>query len=280
MTNILDGKKVANETKKDISESLKSTDSSPTLAAVLVGENPASKKYLELKDKDCTEVGIGFENFKLSSDASLKEVTELITQLNQDNKYDGIIVQMPVPEHLDQLEIIKSIDPEKDVDGLHPLNVGKLWLSDYKLQKDLIPCTPKGIITLLNRYKIDLEGKKTVIINRSNLVGKPLSKLMLDKNATLTICHSRTKDIKSHTLEADILITAVGNRLDFVLEKDMVSDGVIIVDVGMNYIEGNLYGDVAFDNVKEKSSHITPVPGGVGPMTRVSLLENVMIAGK
>lgn len=280
MTTLLDGKELAEKIKVEISEKIEECGISPTLAAVLIGDNPSSKKYLELKDEDCTEVGIDFKNFKLSSDVSISEVKDLIKDLNQDDELDGIIVQLPAPDHLDEHEIVNSIAQKKDVDGLHPKNIGKLWTGNYELEKNLIPCTPKGIIKLLAEYNIDLKGKDTVIINRTNLVGNPLTKLMLDKNATVTVCHSKTKNIQNHAKTADILITAVGRRPDFVVTEDMVRNGSVVVDVGMNYVEGELCGDVKFEGVKDKTSHITPVPGGVGPMTRVVLLENVLIASE
>lgn len=279
MTTLLDGKKLSNEIKKDITKKIAKSQKSYGLAAVLIGDNPASKTYLKLKDKDCTEVGIDFKNFRLPSDVSMDEVLELLNELNQNDDFDGIIVQFPVPDHLERKKILRAIDPEKDVDGLHPYNVGKLWSSDYSFQEDLIPCTPRGIITMLERYEIDVEGKNAVIINRSDLVGKPLSKLLLDRNATVTICHSRTDEIEEHAASADLLITAVGRRPDFIITEEMVKKDAVVVDVGMNYIENELYGDVKFEEVKEKASYITPVPGGVGPMTRVSLLENVLNAG-
>ncbi len=280
MTELLDGKKLAEKIKGNISKEIENSDIDPTLAAVLIGDNPSSKKYLELKDKDCSEVGINFENFKLPSDASISEVKDLLEDLNQDSKIDGIIVQLPAPDHLNQKEIIKTISPKKDVDGLNPYNVGKLWTGNYQLNDDLIPCTPKGIMKFFDEYNIDLNGKETVIINRTNLVGNPLAKLMLDKNSTVTVCHSRTKNIENKAKNAEILITAVGNRPEFVVTEDMVQKEAIVVDVGMNYSNGNLKGDVNFDEVKQKCSYITPVPGGVGPMTRVILLENVLIASK
>lgn len=279
MTTLLDGKKLANKIKKEISKKIEKSQKPYGLAAVLIGDNPSSKTYLKLKDKDCTEVGIEFENFHLSSDVSMDEVLDLLNELNQREEFDGIIVQLPVPNHLERKKILKSIDSEKDVDGLHPYNVGKLWTSDYSFQEDLLPCTPKGIITMLERYDIDVGGMDTVIINRSDLVGKPLAKLLLDRNSTVTICHSRTNRIGDHTSAADLLITAVGRRPDFTVTEEMIKEDAVVVDVGMNYIEDRLYGDVEFEEVKDKTSHITPVPGGVGPMTRAMLLENVMIAG-
>ncbi len=280
MTTLLDGKELAEKIKGELSEKIGELGVSPALAAVLIGDNPSSKKYLELKDKDCSEVGIDFKNFKLSSDVSTSEVKNLIKDINQKNKFDGIIVQLPAPDHLDEREIVNSISPEKDVDGLHPYNVGKLWTGNYELEKNLIPCTPKGIIKLLDEHDIDLKGQEAVIINRTDLVGNPLAKLMLDRDATVTVCHSKTKNIQNHTKKADILVTAVGRRPEFVVTEDMVKEGSIVVDVGMNFVEGELYGDVNFEGIKEKTSHITPVPGGVGPMTRVILLENVLVASE
>lgn len=280
MTTLLDGKELAEKIKGELSEKIEELGVSPALAAVLIGDNPSSKKYLELKDKDCSEVGINFKNFKLSSDVSISEVKNLIKDINHKNKFDGIIVQLPAPDHLDEREIVNSISPEKDVDGLHPYNVGKLWTGNYELEKNLIPCTPKGIIKLLDEHDIDLKGQEAVIINRTDLVGNPLAKLMLDRDATVTVCHSKTKNIQNHTKKADILVTAVGRRPEFVVTEDMVKEESIVVDVGMNFLEGELYGDVNFEEVKEKTSHITPVPGGVGPMTRVILLENVLVASE
>lgn len=199
--------------------------------------------------------------------------------LNQDDDFDGILVQLPLPDHLDEFEVLETIAPEKDVDGLTPCNVGKLWSDNYDFEKDLLPCTPKGVVRLLNKYRIQIEGRDAVIVNRSNLVGKSLAKLLLDENATVSLCHSKTEDIEKHTRKADILVTAVGGRPGFSVGKEMVKKGAVIVDVGLNYLEDGLYGDVEFEKVKEKTSFITPVPGGVGPMTRVTLLENIMTAG-
>lgn len=279
MTEILDGKKLSSEIKQKLSEKIESEGVTPGLATILVGDDPASKKYVELKGKDCAEVGIDFEKYDISPDVDQKEVVDLIENLNEDERFEGIILQLPVPDHLDEYELLERVDPKKDVDGLHPLNIGRLWSNHYDFESDLLPCTPKGVMRLLDRYEIELEGKRTVIVNRSNLVGKPLAKLMLDRNATLTVCHSRTENIKDHTSSADVLVTAVGNRPNFVVTENMVAKNAIVVDIGMNYLEGGLCGDVKFEEVKEKTSYITPVPGGVGPMTRIMLLENVLIAG-
>lgn len=275
----LDGSKLADEIKKSIREKLEESENPPGLATVLVGEDSASQKYVELKEKDCTEVGIDFQTHHLSSGVSQNEVEDLIQELNEDEEFDGILVQLPLPVHLDEFEVLETIDPEKDVDGLTPYNIGRLWSDNYDFENDLLPCTPKGIMRLLEKYEIHLESKEAVIVNRSNLVGKPLAKLLLDRNATVSLCHSRTKNIEEHTSKADILVTAVGARPNFVVGEDMVKTGAVVVDVGMNYLDDGLYGDVEFEEVKNKVSHITPVPGGVGPMTRVMLLENVMIAG-
>jgi methylenetetrahydrofolate dehydrogenase (NADP+)/methenyltetrahydrofolate cyclohydrolase len=189
-------------------------------------------------------------------------------------------VQYPLPRHIDRRKVITKIDHRKDVDGLHPYNVGKLWLGIYDLEVDLLPCTPKGILKLLDRYEIELEGKLAVIINRSDLIGKPLSKLFLDRNATVVICHSKTLELEKHARAADVLVSAVGRRPSFVVSEAMVKDGAVVVDVGMSYVGGKLLGDVDFERVKDKASHITPVPGGVGPMTRAMMLQNVLIAAK
>ncbi len=279
MSKILDGKKLSEKIKEDIKNQVNSEEKTPTLAAILVGEDPASKTYLKLKDKDCTQVGIDFKNYHLEANSTIEKVTSLINDLNEDEEIDGIIVQLPLPDHLDRYNFMESINPGKDVDGLTHYNIGKLWSGDYNFEKSLIPCTPKGIIRLLDDYEIDLEGRKAVIINRSDLVGKPLAKLLLDRNATVTVCHSRTENLEKQAREADILISAVGARPNFVITRDMVKEGAVVIDVGMNHMDDGLYGDVKFDEVKKKTSYITPVPGGVGPMTRVMLLENIMIAG-
>lgn len=277
MATILDGKKLAENIRKRMKRQLSSKEKTPKLIPILIGNNPDSEKYVELKERDCEEVGIDGETKRLPEDVTKQEVLEVINDLNEDESVDGMIVQIPIPDHLDKFEILKSIDPDKDVDGLHPLNIGKLWF-DRKRGKPLVPCTPKGIIELLEHYDISLEGKEVTIINRSNLVGKPLTKLIMDKNGTVTICHSGTKDLKKHTLSSDILISAVGRRPDFLITEDMVAENSVVVDVAVNFVDGKMCGDVKFDEVKEKASFITPVPGGVGPMTRVMLLENVIIA--
>lgn len=283
MAVIMDGKALAEDFKRDIAarvKTMKGRGITPTLATILVGDDPSSKTYVGGKERDCKEVGIEFRLHKLPSSVPEHELLGLIEVLNADDEIHGIIVQMPVPKHLDKKKVSASIIPKKDVDGLHPYNVGKLWLGAYDFEHDLLPCTPKGIVKLLDRYKVALEGKLAVIINRSDLVGKPLAKLFLDRNATVLVCHSKTPNLKKHTSAADVLVSAVGKRPSFVVDEEMVKEGAVVIDVGMNHIGGKLQGDVDFEQVKEKASHITPVPGGVGPMTRAMLLANVLIATK
>ncbi|MBA7502349.1 Bifunctional protein FolD protein [subsurface metagenome] len=284
MVVIMDGKALAEKFKRDIAARVgvvkKERDIIPTLATILVGDDPSSRIYVKGKGRDCGEVGIGFRLRELPASTAEQELLELIDELNKDREVHGIIVQLPLPPHIDKKKIATSIKPQKDVDGLHPYNVGKLWLGMYNFENDLLPCTPKGIVKLLDHYGIELAGKLAVIINRSDLVGKPLSKLFLDRNATVLICHSKTQGLKKHALAADVLVSAVGRRPSFVVREDMVKEGAVVVDVGMNYVGGKLQGDVDFESVKEKASYITPVPGGVGPMTRVMLLYNALIAAK
>jgi len=283
MAIIMDGAALAETFKKDTQKrvnELKSEGVVPTLATILVGDEPSSKTYVGMKEKDCKDVGILFRTHRLAANVSKTEIFELIDQLNADKGVHGILLQLPLPDHLNKTEVITRVAPEKDVDGLHPYNVGKLWLGIYDINRDLLPCTPKGIVKLLDHYRIKLAGKNVVIINRSDLVGKPLLKLLLDRNATVTTCHSKTTDLKEHTKAADILVTAVGQRPTFLITADMVKDGAVVVDVGINYVEGKICGDVDFESVKEKASYITPVPGGVGPMTRAMLLQNILITSK
>lgn len=277
----MDGKALAGELKLEIVarvKALKEKGVVPSLTTILIGQDPSSRTYVRGKGKDCEEVGIDFRLHELPSSVSEGEVFELIGRLNADDEIHGVIVQLPLPDHIDEKKVISSIDPRKDVDGLHPMNVGKLWLGSYDLDRDLLPCTPKGIVRLLDHHGVKLEGKLAVIINRSDLVGKPLAKLFLDRNATVVICHSKTPKLERHTRSADILVSAVGRRPNFAVDESMVKEGAVVIDVGMNYVGGRLQGDVDFERVKEKASYITPVPGGVGPMTRVMLLSNVLIA--
>jgi methylenetetrahydrofolate dehydrogenase (NADP+)/methenyltetrahydrofolate cyclohydrolase len=284
MVIIMDGKSLAEEIKRDVTARAmaikEETGVTPTLVTVLVGEDSASSTYVNGKCRDCEEVGIDFILHELSATISERELLELIEKLNCDPKVHGIVVQYPLPSHIDRKRIMVSLNPQKDVDGLHPYNIGQLWLGSYDLDTTLLPCTPKGILKLLDRYKLKLEGKLAVIINRSDLVGKPLSKLFLDRNATVLICHSKTSKLEELARSADVLVSAVGRRPNFAVGEEMVKEGAVVVDVGMSYIGGKLQGDVDFDRVKEKASYITQVPGGIGPMTRVMLLQNVLIATK
>ena len=283
MAVMMDGVSLAEKLKKEIQKrvnELKNKGVTPTLATLLVGDEPSSKTYVRMKERDCEDVGILFKTYRLSANVSKDEIFKLIDGLNVDKDVHGILVQLPLPAHLNKTGIIARVFPEKDVDGLHPYNVGKLWLGMYDIDRDLLPCTPKGVVKLLDHYGIKLEGKNAVIINRSDLVGKPLLKLLLDKNATVTACHSKTANLKEHTRAAKIFITAVGQRPKFLVTGDIVKDGAVVVDVGINYVGGKICGDVDFESVKEKASYITPVPGGVGPMTRAMLLSNILIAAE
>jgi len=283
MAVILDGESLAKALKKDIAariSELKKKGITPTLATILVGDKPASKTYVKLKERDCQEVGIRSKTYELPAKASEQEVLELINTLNEDKEVHGILVQLPLPPSINATRVVEGIAPEKDVDGLHPFNVGKLWLSAYDFDSDLLPCTPSGIVKLLDYYKIDPAGKNVVIINRSNLVGKPLSKLFLDRDATVTICHSKTKNLKECAKNADILVVAVGRRPTFVVTEDMVKEGAVVVDVGISYVGGEVCGDIDFEKIKKKVAYVTPCPGGVGPMTRVMLLYNVLKAAR
>jgi methylenetetrahydrofolate dehydrogenase (NADP+)/methenyltetrahydrofolate cyclohydrolase len=275
MATLLDGKKLAGELKKGLKERIGRLSKPPKLAVILVGDDPASKTYVAGKERDCREVGIDFELLHFPAGTGEGELIRAIRELNANPAVHGIVVQLPLPPPLTS-RLLSHIDPSKDVDGLHPLNVGKLWLGQYDLDRDLLPCTPKGIIKLLDYYSVSVAGKYAVIVNRSNLVGKPLAKLMLDRDATVTICHSKTPSLLERMGEADVLVTAVGRRPKFVVGPEAVKEGAVVVDVGMNFVEGKLLGDVDFERVKEKASYITPVPGGVGPMTRAMLLQNVV----
>jgi methylenetetrahydrofolate dehydrogenase (NADP+)/methenyltetrahydrofolate cyclohydrolase len=283
MAVIMDGESLARALKKDIAthvSALKKKGITPALATILIGERPASKTYVRLKERDCQEVGIRSKTHELPAQASEQEILELIDTLNKDEEIHGILVQLPLPPSVSGTKVVEQILPEKDVDGLHSFNVGKLWLGTYDFDNDLLPCTPKGIMKLLDHYKIELAGKDAVIINRSNLVGKPLSKLFLDRDATVTMCHSKTKNLKEFTKKADILVTAVGRRSAFIVTEDMVKEGAVVVDVGISYVGEKVCGDIDFEKIEKKATYVTPCPGGVGPMTRVMLLYNVLNAAK
>lgn len=243
------------------------------LAVIIVGNNPASRIYVDNKKKDCEYIGISSYEYALPENATQKEVLNLIDKLNNDDKIDGMIVQLPLPKHIDEQAVINSISPKKDVDAFHPENVGKIMIGKY----GFLPCTPAGIMELLKEENIETKGKNAVVIGRSNIVGKPMALLLINKDATVTVCHSKTKNIEEITKKADILVVAVG-KANFVT-KDMVKEGAVVIDVGMNRDEnGKLCGDVKFDEVEAISSYITPVPGGVGPMTRAILMKNAVTA--
>ena len=271
---IIDGKKVSSQIIEHIASEVKSlklkTEKSPGLAVILVGDDPASAVYVRNKNKTCTNIGFqSFENI-LSSDTSELKLLNLIDELNNNEHINGILVQLPLPKHISSHKILEAIKPEKDVDGFHLQNVGRLVTGN----PSFIPCTPAGIIQLLDYYSVDLEGKSAVVLGRSNIVGKPVAFLLLEKNATVTICHSRTKDLSKITRQADVLIAAIG-KPNFV-SADMVKDDSVIIDVGINRVNGKLVGDVDYQAVSQKVSLITPVPGGVGPMTIAMLMANTL----
>lgn len=273
---IMNGKELSKELELKLFNQIKQIQNTsarlPLLAVVLVGEDPASQSYVGQKEKACARVGLKSSVFKLLENTSQEVLLDLIHQLNQDTNVDGILVQLPLPKHLQSSVILQAIDPDKDVDGLHPINVAKL----YANQKGFVPCTPKGIMTLLSAYKVELSGKKVVVLGRSALVGRPIAQLMLNQNATVTVCHSKTQDIAHHTKDADIIVVAIGKA--HFLNRTHTTKDQVIIDVGITRVDGHLVGDVAFDDVKDTCAMITPVPGGVGPMTIISLLENTLDA--
>ena len=273
---IIDGKKIAKEIRKKLKiscDELKEKGITPKLAVIMVGEDKASQVYVRNKSKVCDEIGIEFEEFILDKNIQQEEIIKLIDNLNKDNNVHGILLQSPIPEHLDINEAFKKIAPEKDVDGFNPINIGKLCLN----QDTFVSCTPYGVMKMFEVYNIDLTGKNVTILGRSNIVGKPLIQCCLNKNATVTVCHSKTKNLKEHTQNADIVISAIG-KSKFVTE-DMIKQGAVVIDIGINRGEdGKLTGDVDFENVSKKASYITPVPGGVGPMTITMLMNNVIKA--
>lgn len=275
---IIDGKQLAKKTREKLRyevEELKKEGIQPKLAVIMVGDNSASQIYVRNKSKACNDVGIEFEEHLLPSTTKQDELLDLIEKLNNNKEINGILLQSPIPDGLDINEAFRKISPEKDVDGFHPVNVGKLVLG----QDTFVSCTPYGVMKMFEEYNIDLEGKNAVVIGRSNIVGKPMSQCLLNKNATVTICHSRTRNLPEITKNADILVSAIG-KPEFVT-ADMVKDGAVVIDVGINRTEeGKLKGDVDFENVSKKASYITPVPGGVGPMTIAMLMNNVVKATK
>ncbi len=275
---IIDGKVISAQVKAEVAAevaALREKGITPGLAVVIVGDDSASRVYVNSKKKDCAEVGIYSEEYALPAETAQEELMELIRVLNRKKDIHGILVQMPLPKHLDEKAVIDEILPQKDVDAFHPVNVGKIMIGDY----EFLPCTPAGIMEMLAKTGISLAGKECVVIGRSNIVGKPMAMLLLHQNATVTICHSKTKDLFEVTRRADVLVVAIG-RAKFVT-ADMVKPGAVVVDVGMDRDEnGKLCGDVDFGAVKEVASYITPVPGGVGLMTRATLLKNTLAAAR
>jgi methylenetetrahydrofolate dehydrogenase (NADP+)/methenyltetrahydrofolate cyclohydrolase len=275
---IINGKELAKEFHKEIKtevEKLKNVGITPGLAVIIVGENPASQSYVKAKIKDCEQVGIFSQAIRLPVETTEKDLLQHVHRLNEDSNIHGILVQLPLPSHISEQAVIATISPEKDVDGFHPINVGNMVIGG----RCFLPCTPHGIIKMIQSTGTSIEGQHVVVIGRSNIVGKPVSLLLLQENATVTICHSKTKDLAEVTKKADILVVAVGRA--GVIGKEHVSPGAIVIDVGVNRAEnGKLVGDVCFDEVKEVAGHITPVPGGVGPMTRTMLLFNTLESAK
>ena len=276
MAEIINGKEISAKVRLDIAEevkALKEKGVTPGLAVVIVGEDPASKVYVRNKKRGCEEVGMYSEVWEMPEDTSEPELLALIEKLNKDDNIHGILVQLPLPKHLDDKTVIEHIDPRKDVDAFHAVNVGKIMLGEY----DFLPCTPAGVMCLLEETGIDLCGKECVIVGRSNIVGKPQAMLMLHSNATVTICHSRTHDLADVVRRADVVVAAVG-KAKFIT-ADMIKEGAVVIDVGINRLDdGKLCGDVDFEAVEPKASYITPVPGGVGPMTITMLLKNTLKA--
>ena len=278
MATIIDGKQLAKKIRANLRikcEELKKQGIIPKLAVIMVGDNPASKVYVKNKSRVCNEVGIEYQEYLLPENATQKELLELIKRLNKDKKTNGILLQSPLPQHMNINEAFKTITYLKDVDGFTPASVGKLCIGE----DTFISCTPYGVIKMFEEYNIDLKGKNVVILGRSNIVGKPLMQCCLQKDATVTVCHSKTTNLSEYTKKADVIISAIG-KAKF-LTEDMVKDGVVIIDVGINrQDDGKLVGDVDFENVSKKASYITPVPGGVGPMTIAMLMNNVIKATK
>lgn len=273
---IIDGKKVAAVYKERLKEEIEKLPEAPSLAVMSIGDDAASEIYIRLKRKMCEELGMKFTHYTLPKDSKQEELTKLIEKLNDDKSVNGVMLQSPIPYHLNILKAFELISPEKDVDGFSPVNVGGLLQG----QDVLTSCTPLGIMHMLKEYNIEVSGKNCVVVGRSNIVGRPLGALLLNADGTVTICHSRTKDLAKVTREADLLFVAIGKPK--FITADMIKDGAVVVDVGINRIDENkkIVGDVDFDNVKEKCSYITPVPGGVGPMTIITLMENVVKAYK
>ena len=272
---VMDGKALAAKIKEEVRCKAELLSKKPGLAVILVGDNPASRVYVNGKKKDCGECGFLSEEYALPQETSQEELLALIEQLNGREEIDGILVQLPLPRHLDEKQVLLAIRPDKDVDCFHPFNVGQMVIGEPGFK----PCTPAGVMRMLEEYGINPSGKRCVIVGRSNIVGKPQAMLMVQKNATVTICHTKTQDLKAECLNADILVAAAGRA--GLITADMVKEGAVVVDVAMNRNEqGKLCGDVAYQECSVKASHITPVPGGVGPLTRAMLMENTLLAAQ
>ena len=278
MAKIIDGKQIAANVKAEVRaevEKLRAAGKNPGLAVVLVGNNPASRVYVSNKEKDCAECGFQSYEYALPEETTEAELLALIDRLNADSSVNGILVQLPLPKQICEQTVLHAISPAKDVDAFHPENVGHIMIGDF----NFLPCTPAGVIEMLDACGIEIAGKHCVVIGRSNIVGKPMAMLLLHRSGTVTICHSRTKDLAEQTRQADILVAAVG--IAGFVTADMVKEGAVVIDVGMNRnAEGKLCGDVCYDEVAQKASAITPVPGGVGPMTRAILMRNTLTAAK
>lgn len=273
---LIEGKKVAEKYRESLKEEVRSLPSKPGLAVIRIGNDAASEIYVRLKHKMCDELGIDFYEHHLTEQVTQEELLNLIDNLNNDKNVNGILLQSPIPYHLNILEAFKAISPEKDVDGFSPINVGKLAQN----QECFVACTPLGIMHLLKEYNVEVEGKHCVVVGRSNIVGRPMAELLLNADATVTICHSHTKNLSEITKTADVLVVAIGNPK--FITADMIKEGAVVVDVGINRLKDTqkIIGDVDFENVKEKCSYITPVPGGVGPMTIITLMGNIIRAYK
>ncbi|MDD2666335.1 MAG: bifunctional methylenetetrahydrofolate dehydrogenase/methenyltetrahydrofolate cyclohydrolase FolD [Methanocellales archaeon] len=275
---IIDGRKIADELQEEVAREVKKLRGdygiSPGLATISVGEDPASKTYLSMKRRACENIGIYYEEHIFPKGVRQEEVIKRILELNDDVRIHGILVQLPLPSHLDEEVILEKVSPKKDVDGFHPLNLGNLLIGN----ENISPCTPSGIVFMLEKIGVDPRGRHAVVVGRSKIVGRPLAAMLLNRDATVTICHSKTKDLGECTKQADILVVAAGRAK--LITKEMIKEGTVIIDVGMNRIEGRLCGDVDFEGVKEKASAITPVPGGVGPMTVAMLMKNTLVSAK
>ncbi len=278
MAEIISGKVVSQAKREELKErvlKLNKNGVSVGLAVIIVGNNSASRVYVDNKKRGCAEIGVESFEYALPEETTENELLSLINELNNDSRVNGILCQLPLPKHINEQSVINAINPQKDVDAFHPFNVGHIMIGDYTF----LPCTPAGIMEMLKYYNISVQGKKCVVIGRSNIVGKPMAMLLLKENGTVEVCHSRTTNLKEECLSADILVAAVGKA--YFVTADMVKDGAVVIDVGMNRNkEGKLCGDVCFDEVSQKASYITPVPGGVGPMTITMLLENTVRAAE